>query len=238
MSDKILSREEILELVAITHSHGGFVTYKSDPGGGHSPYELNTTYFDALNDPAAGETESLQIDRFMAAQAILISMQGVPGIYVHTLFGSRNWASGVAQSGGHYRAINRQKFKRAELEAELANPESRRHRIFQRFRQLVKIRTSERPIHPNARQHIIKGNPAFFAFVRTSPARQSQVLCIQSVSKSEQVFEADISGTGLLDGRTLIDLISGRRAEVDDRHVLRITVPPYGVLWMKVVEDG
>ena len=64
----------------------------------------------------AGESQELQVDRFLASQAILLSLAGVPGIYVHSLFGSRNWHEGVAQTGRN-RTINRRKFERRELEA-------------------------------------------------------------------------------------------------------------------------
>ena len=80
----------------------------------------------------AGEPQAVQVDRFMASQAILLSMPGVPGIYVHSLFGSRNWQEGVAATGQN-RTINRRKFTRAALEAELADSASIPHQVFTRY---------------------------------------------------------------------------------------------------------
>jgi sucrose phosphorylase len=118
----ILADEEIDALVALAERRG-HVSYKANPDGTESPYELNVSYFDALSDGTGSERE--QIDRFLAAHAIQLAMIGMPGIYFHSLFGSRGDEAGVEQSGIK-RRINRQKFTRAELEAELSDPGSRR----------------------------------------------------------------------------------------------------------------
>ena len=67
---------------------------------------MNINYCDALTSPEAPDNE--RIARFLAAQAILLSLQGVPGIYYHSLLGSRNWLRGVEESGIN-RRINRGK---------------------------------------------------------------------------------------------------------------------------------
>ncbi|GAB4543417.1 MAG: hypothetical protein Fur002_15350 [Anaerolineales bacterium] len=50
-----------------------------------------SNYFDALSNPNGDESLDLQIKRFMSAQAIMLSLIGMPGIYFHSLFGSRGW---------------------------------------------------------------------------------------------------------------------------------------------------
>ena len=85
---------------------------------------MNIVYFDAVNDPAAGESLETQVNRFMVAQAIMLSLAGVPGIYFHSLFGSRNDREAALQSGIN-RRINRQKLTLAELEADLAEKRGR-----------------------------------------------------------------------------------------------------------------
>ncbi len=132
----ILPEAAIERLVERTLEHGGLVSYKSNPDGSRSPYELNISYFDALSDPAAALPMEEQVDRFMAAHAIMLSLIGVPGIYFHSLFGSRGWRRGVEITGRN-RSINRQKLVREELEGELAAPGSRRRLVFNRIRELL-----------------------------------------------------------------------------------------------------
>ncbi|NWF63140.1 MAG: sugar phosphorylase, partial [Chloroflexi bacterium] len=83
----ILSDAEIDLLVNKTLEHGGLISYKQDADGAQSPYEMNINYFDALSNPSVDEPLELQVSRFIAAQAIMLSIIGVPGIYFHSLFG-------------------------------------------------------------------------------------------------------------------------------------------------------
>ncbi|GIQ61615.1 sucrose phosphorylase [Paenibacillus cisolokensis] len=101
----ILSDEEINYLVELVQRRGGFVSYKHNGDGTQSPYELNINYFDALSD--ADDDEDRKVSRFLAAQTILLSLAGVPGIYVHSLLGSRSDLKGV-EATGRYRSINRE----------------------------------------------------------------------------------------------------------------------------------
>lgn len=66
---------------------------------------------------------SLQIERFIAAQAIMFSLPGLPGIYFHSLFGSRGWIDGVQQTGRNH-TINREKCDFDILQNELADEKS------------------------------------------------------------------------------------------------------------------
>jgi len=111
----ILSDADIASLVDKTLAHGGLISYKQEADGTQSPYEMNINYFDALSDPNGKEPLDLQVERFLAAQAIMLSLVGVPGIYFHSLFGSRGWLEGVRQTG-HNRTINREKLQFDKLQ--------------------------------------------------------------------------------------------------------------------------
>jgi sucrose phosphorylase len=99
---------------------------------------------------------------------------------------------------------------------------------------LIKIRTADKAFHPNEGQFVLRDNPHLFSFVRTSPDGRSQVLCIQSVSDKPQTFCTGLASTGMLNGRSLVDLISGKDFEVSEDGTLTIQVPRYGVLWLKL----
>jgi len=143
----LLTERQIEALIEATLAHGGRVSYTTNPDGSRSVYELNISYFDALSDPASAEPLGLQRQRFLASQAIMLALRGVPGIYVHSLLGSRSWQEGVERTGRN-RTINRQKFERAALEAELADQDSLRWRVFAAYRDLLRARASEPAFHP------------------------------------------------------------------------------------------
>src|SRR5262249_24314943 len=143
----ILSEQEIDALVARAPAHGGYVSYKHNPDGSRSPYELNVSYFDALSDPAGVEPEETQIRRFVVAHAIMLAMPGMPGFYSPPL-----WGSGGDRGGGEAsatpRGITRQKSARPELERELADPASRRALVLFELRTLLHQRQASAVFHP------------------------------------------------------------------------------------------
>lgn len=181
----ILPSGDIDALVAQTLSHGGMISYKQDADGSQIPYELNINYFDALSDPASSESLAIQIDRFMAAQAIMLSLKGLPALYFHSLFGSRNWPAGVREIGSK-RAINRQKLERRDLEQELADSNGLRAQVFSRYSALIARRAASTAFHPNGSQEILELGPAVFGVLRTSPGHERQVLCLQNVTAQSQ----------------------------------------------------
>lgn len=177
----ILSEAETEALVARALAHGGFVSYKHNPDGSKSPYEMNVNFFDALSDPTAGEPIETQVQRFLCAHAIQLALAGVPGIYFHSLFGSRGDRAG-AEASGTPRRINRQKLTRAELERDLADPESLRARVFAGLTDLLRRRRQQPAFHPTAAQRVLTGDPRVFAVLRSTHEHAAQMLCLHNVS--------------------------------------------------------
>lgn len=177
----ILPDAEIDFLVDRCQAHGGFINYKQNADGSKSPYELNIVYFDALNDPAAGESLETQADRFLVSQAIMLALRGLPGIYFHSLFGSRNDREAVFASGMN-RRINRRKFRRADLETEMVNGGTVRSRVFRGFCELLRNRRAHPAFAPRAPQHVLDLDPRVFAVVRGGADGADEVLCLHNLS--------------------------------------------------------
>ncbi len=225
----ILSEADIDRLVERTQAHGGFVSMKNNSDGTQSPYELNLNFFDALNDPQAGETMDRQVDRFLCAQAIMLSLAGVPGLYVHSLLGSRGWPESVKQTG-RYRTINRQKFDAESLERELADPNSLRARVFQRYATLLKARAAHTAFDPYGSQRVIEVSDAVFAVLRSARDGSGNVLCLHNVANQPQRFETDVD----LGARLATDVLTGRVTHSDPHEHLRLTLDPYQVRWLSL----
>jgi glycosidase len=230
-AEGILAPSEVQNLVERTLAHGGYVSYKTNSDGTQSAYELNISYFDALSDPKAPESLELQARRFLASQAIMLSLAGVPGIYVHSLFGSRSYQAGVEQTG-RYRSINREKLQRDQLEEALADPTSLRHQVFYPYLHLIRTRTAHRAFHPNGAQAVLHLHPALFSLIRTSPDGQEAVLCINNVSGEEQHLQISLDALSLLHSGQVQDLITGIGFPVGASGDLRLKVAPYQVLWL------
>ena len=161
----------------------------------------------------------LQIDRFVAAHAIMLSLSGVPGIYFHSLFGSRGWPEGVALTGQN-RTINRQKFNRVEVERELRDPQARRHHVFIRLKHLLQVRSASSAFQPQSEQRVLKMSDSVFAVERTSTAER--VLCLHNVSAQSQTIQLPS------DWQASTDLIAAQKMIGN-----KLTLTPYQVLWLQ-----
>lgn len=202
----ILSDAEIDSLVNKVIEHGGLISYKHNADGTQSPYEMNINYFDALSNPNGNEPQELQVSRFIAAQSIMLSLIGMPGIYFHSLFGSRGWTDGVQQTGRN-RSINREKLQFDELQSQLADENSLRSKVFSKYSELLKTRSSSSAFDPHGTQKILDLHPSVFAVERTSPDGKARVLCLHNVSQKSVSFS-------MKDGSDII-------------------LQPYEILWLK-----
>ncbi len=209
----ILSEEAIDAMAERVQALGGFVSYKANGDGSQSAYELNISYLNALAVPETDEPDDLIARRFLASQAIMLALRGVPGIYFHSLFGSQNWREGVQQTGRN-RSINREKLQRSQLEHELQS--GLRQRVFSGYCQLLQLRTAEKAFHPIGDQTILKLHPAIFAVLRGYQG--TQTLCLHNVSPDTISVKLPFSGLELLTNTAVSH---------------RIHLDPYQVAWIK-----
>ncbi len=222
----ILSDREINEMVEQGIKHGGLVSSRSSQDGSQSLYELNISFFDALTDPASHEPFDLSVRRFLAAQAVMLSLVGLPGVYVHSLFGTSNWQDGVKQTGQN-RSINRRKFAADELMITLSDPGSRQSRVFAGCRQLLLARKKSPAFHPHGAQLVMELNRQVFSILRISPDGLQVVLCLHNLSAQRQ--EVDFKKSHGLNSGTWRDLFSNACVDLS---VDQIVLDGYQVLWL------
>jgi glycosidase len=225
----ILNQAELDALVNRVQSHNGFISYRNLPDGSQVPYELNINYFDALSNPCSNEPLDVQVDRFVTAHAIMLAMVGVPGIYFHSLFGSRGWVEGVTMTGMK-RSINRQKLDRLKLENEMNDPYLPRARVLLRLKELIKARAKQRAFDPYTPQQILDLNPAIFTILRGNPGKD-QVICLHNVSNREQTIILDIARLGKRGVRNLLN------DEIHFGDEIMMWLKPYQTAWMDLCES-
>lgn len=230
----LLSEDEINELVAKTLQHGGQVSYKNNSDGSQSPYELNITLFDALSDSHSGESVETKVKRFMVTQAIMLALQGVPGIYFHSLLGSPSWQAGFAETQRN-RTLNRQKFQLAELEAILADSSSQASQVFNRYCDLIRKRIAQPAFHPNAAQEILSlpNTDSLFVLLRT--ANKQKILAIHNLANAPISINLNLKDLGIKEReaiQNLVDLVSNQDFALDQNGELGLELQPYQVVWL------
>jgi hypothetical protein len=153
----------------------------------------------------------------------------VPGIYFHSLFGSRGWPEGVAQTGRN-RTINREKLDADTLARELANPQHRRHAVFNRLAQLLRARAASPAFDPLGQQRVLDVGPAVFAVLRQAGGHWA--VCLHNVAATPQPVTLALADWGVPERPEPIDLIDGRPLLGHNTGTLRLTLAPFQVLWL------
>jgi sucrose phosphorylase len=223
-AEAMLSVPEVQALAARAEAHGGLVGYRSLTDGTAVPYELNVNYFDALSDPASTESVTVQVARFLTAQAIMLAVPGVPGIYLHSLVGSRGWPEGVALTG-HNRTTNREKLDGDRLLDELADPGHRRSLVNTGYRSLLDARRVRAAFDPAAPARVVTVDPRLFVIERGSGS--DAVVCVHNVTGEAVPY--DLEGYGII---AAVDA-DPSGSPVGERY--EEIVPPWSTRWLMQV---
>ena len=214
-------RDALLELM---HRFGGFVSMRSNPDGSDTPYEINITWFEAMCGTRRGP-DPWQIARFLCSQAIMLSLQGIPALYIHTLTGTLNDVEGVERSG-RLRSINRRRWQLDELALLLESPSTPTHDVFHALHRLLEQRRQEPCFHPNAPQRVIDTPPELLAIERGPLRNGRRLLALYNVTDVK--FDLAHAGDALNQALTQyhwqpLDPLTAHHEE---------TLPPYAVRWL------
>jgi glycosidase len=228
-AEGMLDSTEIQLLVERTLQNGGQVSYKNNPDGSKSPYELNITLYDWLAEPD-DPSEEIAIERFMASQAIMLSLIGVPGIYFHSLIGSSNCDTCVAETG-RARSINREKLSWVELITRFDNPQSRTNQIFTKYVQLLAIRRKHPAFHPSAPQQILQLDSRIVSVLRLSVNSGGVILALINVTGQFVRSDIDQINLNLPAVSKWLDLITNEEINSASGK-LQMTFSPYQYLWL------
>jgi sucrose phosphorylase len=224
-AEGILPPEEKDKVIDCVKAYGGRVSMRSMPDGSQSPYELNITFFDALAGTTKGK-DDLHIDRFLAAQSIVMALEGIPAFYIHVLLGTENDYAGVEKTGIN-RAINRHRWDYPTLRERLADPSSTNSRVLTEMKRRISIRGRQPAFHPNATQFTLQLDDRIFGIWRQSLERDQSVFALHNVS--DELVEIDPVAINLIDGHDWYDLLTG---EVIPPHTQKIRLAPYQCRWI------
>ena len=221
----LLPEAELNHVVEAVRERGGRVNMRTGPTGKPEPDELNITYKDALRYL---DDEERSLARFLCSQAVVLSMRGVPAVYIHALLGTPNDQDGVERTGQN-RSINRKKWDEPELQAELDDLDSAMGKTFRAYQRLLKRRRDHKAFHPDAEMRMLDLGEALFAFSRISIDREETIVCIFNFSGKAQVVKNPRKDEFSKRIKSFYDLISGKTLGSGAKG---IKLSPYQALWL------
>ena len=224
-AEGLLSDSEIDQLVATMKDFGGHTSWRKLANGEIKHYEINISLIDALKGTCSG-LDQWQIERFICAHTIMLALEGIPGIYLHSFIGTENDHQRVKNSG-HNRAINRHQWQYADIEEQLNDPTSSHSLIYAQMQKIIELRRQQPAFHPNATQFTLHLGDHLFGFWRQSMDREQSIFCISNITNLPQTL--NLSDINLIDNQSWLDIITGDLCIGDNQSV---SMKPYQTLWI------
>ncbi len=225
----ILSDRDIDNIIHTAKEHGAYISYKTDRNGEEIPYEINITWFSALNGDDILPLR-LQVKKFIASRATALVLQGIPGIYLHSFFGTKIDREATCRHESK-REINRTIIDYETLIRDMENPETLTSQIVNRLNGLIELRIQQDAFHPNGAQQVLKVMPELFALLRTSPDKKQKILSLINISDIDCTATIPMKDIQMFSPQWH-DLVSKKRYYFKDKNI-SVTLKPYDVVWLE-----
>lgn len=230
-AEGLLSDTELNTLLNTMQQFGGRVSWRTSDNGEQKPYEINIALFDALQGTTKGP-DKWGIDRFICAHAIMLGLEGIPGIYIHSLLATGNDYEKLKNTS-HNRSINRHRWDYESLQEALCDPKTQHSKVMHRMLELIDIRSKQMAFHPNATQFTLQLGETLFGYWRQSLNRRQSIFCISNILAEPQ--EITLTDINLIGTDHWVDLISGNEIYLSEQ---TITLAPYQTVWISNVPNA
>jgi sucrose phosphorylase len=157
----------------------------------------------------------------------MMSLEGVPAFYIHSLLATPNDQDQVAQTEIK-RRINRHQWDLEQLEATFQDQDSDQAWVLTHLKHLMAVRSRQPAFHPNATQFTMNlHNPAVLGLWRQSSDRDQSIFSLHNLSNQPQIIE--LKEVNLICIDSWSDLLSPDTV-LDGAEQLTLT--PYQTAWI------
>jgi sucrose phosphorylase len=222
----VLTDQQLDQMIRQLEQNGSLFSWRNISQSEQKIYEANITLFDALSQTPFDPSGEFRLQRYLAANCIMLGFEGVPAFYLNALVATRNDVEAVSKTGSN-RAINRHKWSKIELERRLKSPNNIENLVLKSLNELISIRKCQPAFHPNATQFTLQLESSFFGIWRQSTDRSQSIFAITNVTHLEQ--RLGLSHLNLVFSDRWFDLISGD--EISDSESL-LSFLPYQTYWI------
>ncbi len=223
--ENILNENERDLLINTLEEFGGEISWRAGSDGSHHPYEINISLYDALGGTTKGR-DTHALARFICAHAIMITIEGIPGIYIHSLLGTENDYNKLHKTQ-HNRAINRHQWDYDLLKQHLDDNTDPHAQVFTQMKHLLTVRKAQSAFHPSAKQSTLDLGYDILGFYRHNLDTGQIIYCFYNIGLQTQLLP--LSDFNLPNSPSWENLLS-HPGEIASHDCL--TLKPYQPVWL------
>ena len=178
----LMNEQRIKNLLINCEKRGGLVSHRRLSNGDDKPYELNISWWSAMED-SGRDSNRYQFERFILTQLLVMALKGVPAFYLPALLASENDIKSFSMTGQR-RDLNREKFKLDNLLSVLNNPESNANKNLKYLRNAMDVRSELKQFHPRSEMKCLSKGRSDIVVIKRSKGPES-VFAIHNMTENK-----------------------------------------------------
>ena len=189
----LMNEERIKDLLINCEKRGGLVSHRRLSNGEDKPYELNISWWSAMED-SGRDSNRFQFERFILTQLLVMALKGVPAFYLPALLASENDIKSFSMTGQR-RDLNREKFKSDNLLSVFNNPESNANKNLKYLSNAMDVRSKLIQFHPRSEMNCLSKDRSDIVVIKRGIGPES-VFAIHNMTENKinyQLNDNDLS---------------------------------------------
>ncbi len=227
----LMNEQRINDLLINCEKRGGLVSHRRLSSGEDKPYELNISWWSAMEDPGR-DSNRFQCERFLLTQLLVMSLKGVPAFYLPALLASENDIKSFSMTGQR-RDLNREKFKSEKLSAVFRNPESNANKNLKYLRNAMDVRAKLPQFHPQSQMECLSKSRGDIVVIKRGIGSRA-VFTIHNMTDNKINYRlSEYKVTKLInDDLNMQDYLTSCKYNSNN-----IELDPFQVIWLAFLKD-
>ena len=227
----LMNEERINELLVNCEKRGGLVSHRRLSNGDDKPYELNISWWSAMED-SGRDSNRFQYERFILTQLLVMALKGVPAFYLPALLASENDLKSFSMTGQR-RDLNREKFKLENLVAIFENPESNPNKNLKFLSHAMDVRAKLNQFNPQSNMKCLSKGRADIVVIKRGIGAKA-IFAIHNMTENKinyRLSDNDYSDLNNYKSSMCDHLISKKY------NLNNIELDPFQVIWLGFTDD-
>ena len=222
----LMNEQRIKDLLINCEKRGGLVSHRRLSNGEDKPYELNISWWSAMEDSGI-DSNRYQYERFLLTQLLVLALKGVPAFYLPALLASENDIKSFSLTGQR-RDLNREKFDYENLSSILDNPESNANKNLEYLKNAMNVRSNLKQFHPASQMECLSYGRSDIVVIKRGKGLES-VYTIHNITDYKinyQLYDQDLPEINT-NNLSMRDLLTSNKYNCKN-----IRLDPFQVIWL------